>query len=384
MKIAYFRPFSKCAWIGILFLVCIFPVNSIGSEEANSRSGWITQLNGPLDAFAGIHLLSTIDRANAEKVAFLVIEIDTPGGRVDVLRELVQKILGSSVPIISYVSPMGASATSAGTYILLASHIAAMAPTTNVGSATPVLADGAEPTPDMRNKMINDAAAYIRGIAVQRNRNPDWAESSVRSAENATASEALELEIIDFVAQDIQELLERSSNQSVSINGIETNLNIVDTELVQQTNSLDINYAVIWIVTGAILVLVEFLISGFIVVFFGIAAIFTGLAIAAGIPGDGGIPYAIFSVLSLALLLFARKQMKRWFQGDVVGSDSDELNEGFIGEMVDIVSGFDSKSPGFGTVSYRGSHWKAESKTSFHTKGARVSIIGRSSTTLIV
>ena len=380
----WYRRFGKSAVVGVLLLACMIPTNSNGSEIASASSGWITQLNGPLDNYAGTHLLTTIDRANEEKVAFLVIEIDTPGGRIDILRELVQKILGSSVPIISYVSPMGASATSAGTYILLASHIAAMAPTTNVGSATPVLMDGTEPSPDMRNKIVNDAAAYIRGIAIERNRNANWAERSVRSAENVTASEAVDMEIIDFVAQDIPELLERSSNRIVTINGIQTELDFANSDLVQQDDSFNVNYAVIWIVTGAILVLVEFLVSGFIVVFFGLAAIITGLAIGLGVPGDGGIPYAIFALLSLILLLFARKQMKRWFQGDVVGAQLDEIDKEFIGESVEIISGFDHESPGYGIVSYRGANWNAKSDTRFHTQGTRVSVIGRSSTTLII
>lgn len=380
----WYRRFGKSAVVGVLLLACMIPTNSNGSEIASASSGWITQLNGPLDNYAGTHLLTTIDRANEEKVAFLVIEIDTPGGRIDILRELVQKILGSSVPIISYVSPMGASATSAGTYILLASHIAAMAPTTNVGSATPVLMDGTEPSPDMRNKIVNDAAAYIRGIAIERNRNANWAERSVRSADNVTASEAVDMKIIDFVAQDIPELLERSSNRIVTINGIQTELDFANSDLVQQDESFNVNYAVIWIVTGAILVLVEFLVSGFIVVFFGLAAIITGLAIGLGVPGDGGIPYAIFALLSLILLLFARKQMKRWFQGDVVGAQLDEIDKEFIGESVEIISGFDPESPGYGIVSYRGANWNAKSDTRFHTQGTRVSVIGRSSTTLIV
>ena len=380
----WYRRFGKSAVVGVLLLACMIPTNSNGSEIASASSGWITQLNGPLDNYAGTHLLTTIDRANEEKVAFLVIEIDTPGGRIDILRELVQKILGSSVPIISYVSPMGASATSAGTYILLASHIAAMAPTTNVGSATPVLMDGTEPSPDMRNKIVNDAAAYIRGIAIERNRNANWAERSVRSADNVTASEAVDMEIIDFVAQDIPELLERSSNRIVTINGIQTELDFANSDLVQQDESFNVNYAVIWIVTGAILVLVEFLVSGFIVVFFGLAAIITGLAIGLGVPGDGGIPYAIFALLSLILLLFARKQMKRWFQGDVVGVELDEIDKEFIGESVEIISGFDPESPGYGIVSYRGANWNAKSDTRFHTQGTRVSVIGRSSTTLII
>ena len=191
-------------------------------------------------------------------------------------------------------------------------------------------------------------------------------------------------QVIDFVAQDISELLEQSSDTTVNLNGIQTKLNFSNTDLIQQSNSFDLDYAVIWIVTGAILVLAEFMVSGFIVLFFGVAAIVTGLAISLGVPGEGGIPYTIFVLVSLALLLFARKQMKRWFQGDVVGTQQDEIDKEFIGEIVEIISGFDPDSPGYGIVSYRGSHWNAKSDTSFHTQGTRVSVIGRSSTTLIV
>ncbi|OUX41464.1 MAG: hypothetical protein CBE21_05290, partial [Proteobacteria bacterium TMED261] len=162
-----------------LLMMAMFSIASPSSGNENpliEKVGWISKLEGPLTNRSGKKLIELIDEANQEYISFVIIQIDTPGGQVDALRDLVKSVLNSQTPIITYVGPQGARSASAGTYLVLSSHIASMAPATNIGSSTPVLMDGSKPSEDMRNKMINDAAAYIKGLAKERGRNAEWAE----------------------------------------------------------------------------------------------------------------------------------------------------------------------------------------------------------------
>jgi membrane-bound serine protease (ClpP class) len=160
--------------------------------------------------------------------------MDTPGGLDTSMRDIIQAILASPVPVVVYVSPQGARAASAGTYILYASHIAAMAPATNLGAATPVQIaapslpdtdtdgdeeeqEGSVPGDAMERKVVNDATAYIRGLAELRGRNIDWAEKAVREAASLPAAEALEQNVIDIVADDLDDLLTAIDGRVVEI-----------------------------------------------------------------------------------------------------------------------------------------------------------------------
>ena len=174
------------------------------------------------------------------KASVLVLAIDTPGGLDSSMREIIRAILDSTVPVASFVSPQGARAASAGTYILYASHIAAMAPATNLGAATPVQIGGgmgmpelgkpadketdeASPVQDkgsaMENKIVNDAVAYIRSLAELRGRNIAWAEQAVREASSLPAHEALEMNVIDLIAENVTDLLQKIDGRQVSIHG---------------------------------------------------------------------------------------------------------------------------------------------------------------------
>lgn len=183
-------------------------------------------------------------RAQQRGARLVVLELDTPGGLDTAMRDMIQAILASPVPVITYVSPSGARAASAGTYILYASHIAAMAPATSVGAATPVQIGGDNPRqPDPRQpddgngkerdndkdkgkqapepgsalerKAINDAVSYIRGLAELRNRNADWAERAVREAVSLTATAAYEQKVIDLIAADLPDLLRKIDGRRV-------------------------------------------------------------------------------------------------------------------------------------------------------------------------
>ena len=152
-----------------------------------------------------------LEAAQAHGSRLVILQIDTPGGLDTSMRDIIRAILASPVPVVSYVAPSGARAASAGTYILYASHIAAMAPATNVGAATPVSIGGEEaPAP-----VINDAAAYLHGLAELRGRNVQWADEAVRGAASLTASEALKEHVIDLIARDVPDLLAQIDGREV-------------------------------------------------------------------------------------------------------------------------------------------------------------------------
>jgi membrane-bound serine protease (ClpP class) len=197
------------------------------------------------------YLISGIEHAEEINAELVIINMDTPGGLMKPMRDMVQKILASSVPVVTYVTPAGARADSAGTYILLASHIAAMTPTTHLGAATPVSLSGEDATPpvdddtdnedsdapappsgsSMERKVMNDAVSYIRGLAERHGRNADWAEKAVTEAATLTASQALEQNVIEFIAADRDELLKLIDGHEVEINGETITLATADAQV---------------------------------------------------------------------------------------------------------------------------------------------------------
>ena len=202
---------------------------------------WLVDLDGAVGPASVDLIIRTIDEANEASREAVIIRMNTPGGLDKAMRDLVQVILSSDVPVITYVAPNGARAASAGTYIAYASHIAAMAPATNIGSSTPVsLAPQANPqsptTTDpandnpadnkpgstqtgdaMSKKIINDAVAYLKGLGELRHRNLEWAEATVREGANLRASAALEANVIDLIATDVGSLLESIDGRSVEV-----------------------------------------------------------------------------------------------------------------------------------------------------------------------
>ena len=206
------------------------------------------EIKGAIGPATSDYIVKGIQHAADSDAALIIIEMDTPGGLDSAMRDMIKAILNSRVPVVTYVSPSGSRAASAGTYLLYASHIAAMAPATNVGAATPVQIGGGEPPNPfgskpadepskdgdggetepkasapgdgktaMERKSINDAVAYIRGLAELRGRNADWAERAVREAESLSAAQALEQDVIDFVAESVAELLAAIDGRTVRV-----------------------------------------------------------------------------------------------------------------------------------------------------------------------
>ncbi len=168
-------------------------------------------------------VISQLDRAERERFDAVVLLLDTPGGLSDSMRDIYKRELALKIPVIVYVAPQGARAASAGVWIGQAADILAMAPQTNLGSSTPVSAGGGEIPSDLKRKVVNDAAASLRALAVEHRRNGDWAERAVRQAANIGARRALELDVIDLVAPTLPALLERVDGRRAVPKGLVLN-----------------------------------------------------------------------------------------------------------------------------------------------------------------
>lgn len=193
--------------VALLALPGPAPSQAAALQEQAPGTVWLTRATGIIDPALSGFLVDTMEDAAAAQAAALVIQLDTPGGLDTSMREIIQAQLDAPISIVLYVSPQGARAASAGVYILMASDVAAMAPQTNLGAATPV-AMGGDMDEDMRAKVINDAAAYIRGLAASHGRNVEWADQAVREAVSLSSDEALEENVIEFIAEDVAELLQ--------------------------------------------------------------------------------------------------------------------------------------------------------------------------------
>lgn len=227
------------AAIGVVALIfCLLP----GSAEENRRLALTVTIDGAIGPASASYVKEALVKAGERHAEVVILRMNTPGGLNSSMREIIADVLASPVPVIGYVAPSGAHAASAGTYILYATHIAAMAPGTNIGAATPVQIGGPLPglpsgTPDkdkkdgdkqgepkdaMTAKMTNDAVAFIRSLAELRNRNADWAEKAVREAATLSANGALQAHAIDLIARDTAELLRELDGRVVEVAGGKT------------------------------------------------------------------------------------------------------------------------------------------------------------------
>src|SRR5688572_8745846 len=262
-------PLRSYRWLitgaGILLLAAM-TAHSPAQETTNARQALVITIDGAIGPVIADHIAEQLAEADPAATGLVVLRMDTPGGLDTAMRKIIRAELASPVPVAVYVAPAGARAASAGTYILYAASVAAMAPGTNLGAATPITiggmpefpeggrnekepekakqgedkeakpADPAEPldtsTPEKR-KLVNDAAAYIRGLAQMHGRNADWAEQAVRGAASLPANEALKLEVIDVVAGTLPELLHKIDGREVLVNGEKKRLATANLELVE-------------------------------------------------------------------------------------------------------------------------------------------------------
>jgi membrane-bound serine protease (ClpP class) len=225
-------------------------------KESAAGTALLLHINGAIGPALSHYISQGLKRAAEDGNSLVILRMDTPGGLDTAMRDIIKDILASPVPVVTFVSPSGARAASAGTYILYASHVAAMAPATNLGSATPVPVGGeppVQPTPTpvddkqadddkaadkaardekgtplpggaMERKVVNDAVAYLRSLAQLRGRNAEWAEKAVREGANLPADEALAQKVIDLIATDVPDLLKKLEGRKITIGAGEVTL----------------------------------------------------------------------------------------------------------------------------------------------------------------
>ncbi len=247
--------FTKIAFGMLLAVIGLLYFSTSVSAQSNSNQSTpsvvVLSIDGAIGPATRDYIIDGIEQAEQQRAALVLIQMDTPGGLSASMRDMIKKILNSEVPIATWVGPSGSRAASAGTYLLYASHIAAMAPATNLGAATPVPIGGQKPptpagktyeelkeaTKDKEekddaevteqasgNKALEDSVAYIRALAEQKGRNADWAEQAVRHAATLTADQALAKNVIDYVAGNEQDLLNQINGQTIALANSEVTL----------------------------------------------------------------------------------------------------------------------------------------------------------------
>ncbi|MCY3885285.1 MAG: nodulation protein NfeD [Gammaproteobacteria bacterium] len=425
-------------------VVCLLPFLLLFSTTLSAQEVRVVDINGAIGPATSDYFIRALKDADADNVELVVMRLDTPGGLVSSLRDMVKEILASPVPVAIYVAPDGARAASAGTYLTYASHIAAMSPVTNIGSSTPVSIGGEGggfPAPGgfdrpsdsdqegdesreskpsdpsaMDKKVVNDAVAYIRSLAELRGRNADWAELTVREAANLTASAALEMNVIEYIAKDLPDLLAQIDGKTISnVDGADVTLNTASATVVEVETDwryeflkviTDPNIAYLLLIIGINALLFEFYspglgaggIVGVIclllaayalqmlpVSFAGLALLIVGFGLLVaevftptyGVLGLGGVVAFLagslllfdtdiegfrvsleiiiaFGLGTAALVFFVgRKAYQHWKRGPVSGVDA------VIGERATVVENFETN----GRVRVAGEIWSAVCET---------------------
>ena len=242
--------------VGLVWTIAVAAM-SLRAEEIprviGAHNAIVLEINGAIGPATSRYVVRELEKSESNGSALVILQMDTPGGLDTSMRDIIRAILAARIPVVSYVAPSGARAASAGTYILYASHLAAMAPATNLGAATPVSIGGEEPrsapenpqpsaapqtpkpagdaggkapepgaqlpqlTTAMERKVVNDAVAYIRGLAELRGRNAEWAESAVRGAASLSATAALQQKVIEIIARDVPDLLAQLDGREVRL-----------------------------------------------------------------------------------------------------------------------------------------------------------------------
>ena len=256
-------------WAAGLFgtIALLLAVPATASQTSTQRPVLVVRLDGPVSPVGATELIEAVAEAEARDAPALLVEIDTPGGLISSMREVVESFLNARVPIITYVAPSGARAASAGSLIVMSGHIAAMAPTTTIGAATPQTLGGEE----VGDKVVNDTASYAEAIADQRGRNVDFARASVETGDSITAEQALERQVIDLIANDRLTLLAELDGTTVDVGGGPVELQLAGAPIEMRETSffnsllerlVDPNLTFVLLALGTLALLVEFATPG--------------------------------------------------------------------------------------------------------------------------
>lgn len=217
--------------------IAMLGLGAAGDVEAAAGEVRVLRVEGVINPVSARYVIRGIEAAAEEGDAAVLIELDTPGGLLDATQQITGALLNARLPVIVYVTPVGTHAASAGTFITMAGHVAAMAPSTRIGAATPVSGEGQEIPEDLRTKIINDTAVYARSIADARDRNADWAEDAVRDGVSIGAEEAVELDVVDLVAADRAELLGAIDGFTVNLPDGEVTVETADAAVIEEPMS---------------------------------------------------------------------------------------------------------------------------------------------------
>jgi membrane-bound serine protease (ClpP class) len=349
----------RAAWrvLGTIGLLLIL-LQAAGSVQAAGVA--VLHVDGAISPASADYIERAIGKAQSRGASLVVLQLDTPGGLDTSMRHIVKAILASPIPVATFVSPEGARAASAGTYILYASHVAAMAPATNVGAATPVplgvsgtaagkkkeAAEAPAPADAMRAKQVNDAVAYIRSLAELRGRNADWAERAVREAISLSSEQALKEKVIDLVAPDVPALLKALHGREIRVLERAVRLDTEGATLL--TIAPDARNRFLAVITNPSVALILMLIGVYGLFFefsspgFGVAGVAGGICLLLGLYALQLLPinYAGLGLLLLGLALMIAETFLPSF--GVLG----------IGGIVAFVLGatllIDTEVPGFG------------------------------------
>src|SRR5499427_5850522 len=223
-----------------IFLIFVAVGLSVMAQAPNNQTPHVDliSIDGSINPAVDDFIRESIGRAKANSARALIIQLDTPGGLLNSTRAIVKEMLGAPVPVMVYVAPSGAGAGSAGVFITLSAHIAAMAPGTNIGAAHPVAGGGQEVKGVMGEKIENFTASFSETIARQRGRNAEWAIQAVRKSVSITEKEALKLNVIDIVAKDINDLLKQAEGRKVDLDGRPQTLSLKDAEVIHHEMTL--------------------------------------------------------------------------------------------------------------------------------------------------
>ena len=313
MTRTFFRQRRRLPWVGSLGILLSLLVLAAAACGPGGEPGAVHILtaNGDVNPVMERYIDRGIDNAEDHQANAVIIRLDTPGGLVTSMEDIVKRILAADVPVIVYVWPSGGKAASAGTFITMAGHVAAMAPSTRIGAAHPVGSGGEDIEGHLGDKVTNDAVALIKSIARERGRNEQWAEDAVRKSVSAFQDEAVELDVVDLVADDLTSLLRAVDGRTVQLPEGEivlatTNAPLVYNDMNFLENFLDIisdpNITFLLLSLGSLALLYEFIAPGHIFPgVFGVIALLIAFFSLSVLPFN----WAGLALILVAFVLFA-------------------------------------------------------------------------------